>query len=75
MGARVVVEVSGDVDLRVLDALARLQLAARRSGDTLVVRGCALLELVGLVEVVGKPEAGEERLGVEEVVDVGDPPA
>lgn len=75
MGARVVVEVSGDVDLRVVDALARLQLAARRSGATLVVRGCALLELAGLVEVIGQAEAGEERLGVEEVVDVGDPPA
>ena len=74
MGARVVVEVSGDVDLRVLDALARLQLAVRRSGAVLVVRGCALLELAGLVEVVGQAEAGEQPRGVEEVVDVGDPP-
>jgi hypothetical protein len=76
--ARVVVEVSGPTDLEVLDAIARLALCARRLDVLLEVHGAdrALVELVGLSEVLevrGQPEPGEQR-GVEEVVDVGDPP-
>lgn len=75
-------------DLALLDALARLQLAARRCGRSIRVRGpcpelCGLLDLVGLtdvieaapasgVEALGQAEGGEE-LGVEEVVQPHDP--
>jgi hypothetical protein len=71
-------------DLALVDALARLQLAARRRGLRLRLRGAseelrALLELVGLADVLAleaprEPELGEQ-LGVEEVVQPGDPPA
>ena len=70
--------------MALVDALARLQLAARRLGCSVRLRGaCAelteLLELVGLdaelvVEVVGETEGGEE-IGVEEGVEAGDPVA
>ncbi|HEX8856311.1 MAG TPA: hypothetical protein VF752_12005 [Thermoleophilaceae bacterium] len=76
-------------DLALVDALARLQLAARRRGLTLCVRDpcqelTGLLELVGLSGVIAaapelllddcrKPEGGEQ-VGEEEVVDGGDPP-
>lgn len=95
----VVVLVAGDVelvvgrlagvrpDLALVDALARLQLAARRLGWSIRLCGpdarlCELLDLAGLTDVVrvaGSPlqagwEAeGGEQLGVEEVVDGGDP--
>ena len=96
----VVVVVRGDVevvpgqvvglrpDLALVDALARLQLAARRLGCSVRLRDpCEqlreLLDLVGLADVVraaaGLPlearrEAeGGEQLGVEEVVQPGDP--
>ena len=77
-----VVHVRGTVDLGVLDVLARLTLAARRTGVPLDVRGgedlARLLHLCGLAGLGGQPlgqaEAGEQR-GVEEVVDVLDPPA
>lgn len=96
----VVVVVRGDVevvmgrlvglrsDLAVVEALARLQLAARRLGCSIRLRDpteelCELLDLVGLTFVVaggyGSPlEAGREaeggkHLGVEEVVPPGDP--
>ena len=75
-------------DLALLDALARLQLAARRCGRSIRLRDpcpelCGLLELVGLtdvieaapasgVEAVRQAEGGEE-LGVEEVVQRRDP--
>jgi hypothetical protein len=68
--------------LALVDLLAKLQLATRRLGGSLVLRDpcdalCELLELVGLasvlpVEVRGETEGGEQ-LGVEEVVQPGDP--
>ncbi len=71
-------------DLAIIDALARFQLVARREGGRLQLRDVsaqlrALLEFVGLAEVLGleprrKPELGEQ-LGVEKVVQAGDPAA
>jgi len=87
--ARLVCELHDPVDLGVLSVLARLVLAARRSGAQLRLRGRAevlaglgtVLELTGLsgplrlgLEPLGQAEAGEQP-GVQEVVDVGDPPA
>ena len=72
-------------DLGTVDALARLQLAARRSGLELRLRHVSdeLLELitfVGLGEVLGleprrQPEEREERVGVEEEGELDDPSA
>jgi hypothetical protein len=65
-------------DLALVDGLARLQLAARRAGCSLVVRDLCpdlerLLDLVGLrVEVCGQPEGGEE-VRIEERVHPDDP--
>jgi anti-anti-sigma regulatory factor len=71
-------------DLALVDALLRLQLAASRRGAALrlvdvseELRG--LLELVGLADVLTleprrQAELGE-HLGIEEVVQPGDPPA
>jgi hypothetical protein len=69
-------------DLGMIDALARLHLAARRTGWTMRLRVacpelCELIELAGLADVLaldalGQPEDGEE-LGVEEVVEPRDP--
>ena len=63
-------------DLGIVDALARLQLAARRSGYEIAVTNvpCDLLELIdlaGLRDVLGveplrQAEEREERFGVEE---------
>ena len=72
----------GSPDLSAVDALARLQLAARRLGCSIRLREtCAelveLLDLAGLLgclEVGGEPEGGEEA-GVEEVVVPDDPVA
>ena len=71
-------------DLAIIDALARFQLVARREGGRVQLRDVSpqlrgLLELVGLAGVLGleprgKPELGEQ-LGVEKVVQAGDPPA
>jgi hypothetical protein len=77
-------------DLSVVDDLARLQLAARRLGYSIRLRGACddlsqLLDLAGLaqvlasagalvVEVGGQPE-GREQVGVEEGVERGDPVA
>jgi anti-anti-sigma regulatory factor len=71
------------VDLGLVDALARLQCRARRAGKQVRIRDASpalrgLLELVGLagvlaVEPLGQPER-REQLGVEEVVEPGDPP-
>jgi hypothetical protein len=68
-------------ELGCVNALARLQLAVRRCGWTLVVRDPhpnlgGLLELCGLagvieLEPVGQPELGEQ-LRVDEVVQPGD---
>lgn len=70
-------------DLSTVDALARLQLEARRLGLELrlVEASDELLELVdlaGLVVVLGveprrQAEEREERLGVEEERQLGDP--
>jgi hypothetical protein len=71
-------------ELAIIDALARFQLVARREGRRVQLRDVSaelrgLLEFVGLadalgVEPRGKPELGEQ-LGVEKVVQAGDPPA
>ena len=91
-GRAVVVVVGDDLpaDLTLVDALARLQLAAQRFGCSIRVHGSgvelgALLELVGLAEVLPSTERGLglelggeaeglEELGVEEVVEPRDPP-
>lgn len=85
--ALIVMTVAGPVTLATVDALARLRLAARRVG--LDVRLAAeepelreLLRLTGLEDValsasvveVGREAEPREQPGVEEVVDVGDPP-
>jgi hypothetical protein len=70
-------------DLGLVDALARLQLMARRRGSSIQVRACdelrELLLLVGLSEVLAVEPRGkaEQRieLGVEKVVQPGDPSA
>jgi len=81
-GAAVTIGTVGGVrspDLATVDALARLQLAARRLGGSLRLRDVGdelgeLLDLVGLRrEVGGQPEGREELLGVEEGVEPGDP--
>ena len=81
-------EVLGHVDARtpdlaVVEALARAQLSARRRGTRVRLTNVSeslrgLLELTGLgaalsVEAGGQPELGEQ-LGVDEVVQPGDPP-
>ncbi|MFG2603661.1 STAS domain-containing protein [Streptomyces sp. NPDC048514] len=69
----------GPPGLGAVDLLARLQLAARRSGGRIRLRDPdpalhALLDLVGLrFQVEGQPEEGEPALGVEEAVESGDP--
>ena len=65
-----------------VDTLARLQLAAHRQGCSILLRNTTralreLIEFVGLADVLlleaeGQPE-GFEELGVEEVVQPGDP--
>ncbi len=78
-----------DPDLGIVDALARLALAARRAGCTVRLRGAcpqlrALVGLAGLgtvlpcaedsvVEVRWQPEEREEVGGVQEERDPGDP--
>lgn len=76
-------------DLALVNALARLHLAAGRFGYSIRVRGrceelCELLDLVGLADVVvvdslrlpheprREAESGKQ-LGLEEVVEPGDP--
>ena len=68
---------SPKVDLALVDEVARWQLAARRMGCTIRLRDAApelidLLRFVGLVEMGGEPEGGEQ-IGVEEAVESGDP--
>ena len=72
----------GRVGLRAVDALARLQLDARRRGCTVWLRhACTdlveLLELVGLADVLQVSRQAErlEQGGVEEVVVPDDPVA
>jgi hypothetical protein len=69
-------------ELGIVDALARLQLAARRSGYEVAVIEAPddlleLIELAGLTEVLGvetlrQSEQREERLGVEEERELPD---
>ncbi|MFE1751327.1 STAS domain-containing protein [Streptomyces anandii] len=69
----------GPAGLGAVDLLARLQLAARRAGGRIRLRGPdpglrVLLDLVGLAfEMEGEPEQREPPLGVEEAVEPGDP--
>jgi anti-anti-sigma regulatory factor len=70
------------VSLATVDALARLQLAAKRRGLQLRLPGPQrelheLIELAGLTGVLGveprrEAEEREERLGVEEEGELGD---
>jgi hypothetical protein len=75
-------------DVATVDALARLQLAARRSGCRVALQQVApelteLLELMGMrdvfrlsasaVEGSRQPEQREQPPGIEEEVDPGDP--
>ncbi|MDX3801002.1 STAS domain-containing protein [Streptomyces sp. AK04-3B] len=68
----------GPPGLLTVDLLARLQLAARRAGGRIRLRGPgpelrALLDLVGVpVEVEGEVEEGEPALGVEVEVEPGE---
>ncbi|MDX6507432.1 MAG: hypothetical protein QOG06_2076 [Gaiellaceae bacterium] len=72
-------------DAAAVDALARLQLAAKRVGLELRLRHASaelwcLIEFTGLEEVLGveperQAEEREERLGVEEEGQLGDPAA
>ena len=86
MGRRPLVCDLGDlehVDAGTVQALARLQLEARRRGCELRLRQAprelrCLLELVGLSDVLGveprwQPEEREEPLGVEEERQLDDP--
>ncbi|MFF4101192.1 STAS domain-containing protein [Streptomyces sp. NPDC001903] len=64
-------------DLAVVEALARLRLAAR--GRPLRVTGAGprlreLLGLVGLLQLLGEAEEREPAGGVQEGVEPGDPP-
>ena len=77
----------GPLELSVVDELAQLQLAARRLGFSVRLRGacvelCELLDLVGLRDVlpparlpreVGGQVEGSEQAGIEEVVVPDDP--
>ena len=74
-----------DPDALTIDALARLQLSSRRVGLEIRLRHASnelreLLAFVGLDEVLrleagGQPEEREQRLGVEEECELGDPAA
>jgi hypothetical protein len=70
-------------DVLTIDALARLQLSARRRGRRLRLRDasdelCELIDLAGLREVLGveprrQAEQREQRVGVEEERQLDDP--
>ncbi|WP_341869858.1 STAS domain-containing protein [Streptomyces bauhiniae] len=68
----------GPPGLAHVELLARLELAARRGGGRIRLRGPdpalrALLGLVGLgIQVEGEVEEGEPAGGVEEAVEAGD---
>ena len=67
------------MDLATVDSLARLQLAGRRLGFRVRLYAprevWALIDLVGLREVIGEAEEREEPLRVEEERELDDPPA
>ena len=67
------------LDLGTVDRLARLRLAGKRLGFEVRVTPTEalleLLELCGLLEVIGQIEEREEPLGVEEERQLGDPAA
>ena len=67
------------MDLGTVETVARMQLAAKRLGFRLRLdpseEMLELLELCGLVEVLGEPEEREEPLGVEEEGQLDDPAA
>jgi hypothetical protein len=71
---------TGRPDLSVVEGLARLQLAALRSHNRVMITEVCpelleLIDLVGLrVEVPGQAEGGEYQFGVEEGVETTDPP-
>ncbi len=81
-------QIAGRVEARtaglpLVDALARFQLVARRQGGRVRLRNVSaelreLLELVGLDDVLelepGRQAEPGEQLGVEDVVQAGDPP-
>ena len=81
---RVVLDESVPADLTTLDALARLQLEARRQGFEIRLLEVPealrkLIDFAGLrdvlcVEVRRKAEEREQRLGVEEERELDDPP-
>ena len=70
--------------LAIVDALARLQLEARRAGLVVAVRNVPedlglLIAFCGLEDALGveprrQAEEREERLGVEEEAELGNPP-
>jgi hypothetical protein len=64
------------MDLASVDTLARMQLAAKRLGFRVRLdpseEMLELLELCGLVEVLGEIEEREDPLGVEEEGELGD---
>ena len=72
------------MDFATVDALARLQLGAKRLGLRVVLRNpparlADLIAFAGLAEVLPverqrQPEQREERLGVEEEGELPDPP-
>jgi hypothetical protein len=71
-------------DARTVERLARLQLRARRRGHVLALRNaspelCDLLVFMGLdgvlvIEPRGQPEQREQRVGLEEERQLGNPP-
>jgi len=74
-----------DVDLGIVDLLARVRLTARRFGCSVLLRHASLdlVELVALIglrselplEVEGQSKEREEARGIEEEGDAGDPAA
>ncbi|MEU1042376.1 STAS domain-containing protein [Streptomyces sp. NPDC005551] len=70
----------GPPGLTAVDALARMELTARRAGGRIRLRNAdpalrALLDLVGLrFESERQPEQREPAGGVQEAVEPGDPP-
>lgn len=75
-----VVAEKGKPDLDAVDALARLQLVARRLGCSVQLQEITpelaeLLDLVGLRRELGGEAESCEQVGVEEGVEPGDPVA